>query len=161
MSESLPTSTSANGEAPVVEATGVSVSFPIRQGMFKPKLRLRAVQDVSITIQPRQAYGLVGESGSGKSTTGRALLRLLKIDSGTIRIGGRVVMNFAAPVGAGLRLQARERATQQGRTAIGGQVNGDAGHGQRMRSKTRLWPTLSTFLNPRSGRSRHARATVS
>jgi oligopeptide/dipeptide ABC transporter ATP-binding protein len=95
-STSTPPTPPPNGETPVVEATGVSVSFPIRQGMFKPKLRLRAVQDVSITIQPRQAYGLVGESGSGKSTTGRALLRLLKIDSGTIRIGGRDITTLGS-----------------------------------------------------------------
>jgi oligopeptide/dipeptide ABC transporter ATP-binding protein len=84
------------GEPPVVEASGVSVSFPIRQGMFKPKLKLRAVQDVSITIQPRQTYGLVGESGSGKSTTGRALLRLLPIDSGTIRIDGTDITGLSS-----------------------------------------------------------------
>ena len=77
------------GVTPVVEADGLSVTFPIGQGMFKPKLQLHAVQDVSITINPAQAYGLVGESGSGKSTTGRALLRLLPIDSGTIKISGR------------------------------------------------------------------------
>jgi oligopeptide/dipeptide ABC transporter ATP-binding protein len=77
------------GAVPVVEAQGISVSFPIRQGMFKPKLQLRAVQDVSMTIQPRQTYGLVGESGSGKSTMGRALLRLVKIDSGSIHVDGR------------------------------------------------------------------------
>ena len=77
------------GVTPVVEADDLSVTFPISQGMFKPKLLLHAVQNVSITINPAQAYGLVGESGSGKSTTGRALLRLLPIDSGTIKISGR------------------------------------------------------------------------
>jgi oligopeptide/dipeptide ABC transporter ATP-binding protein len=79
----------AKGEVPIVQAEGLGVTFPIRQGMFKPKLQLHAVQDVSITIQPRQTYGLVGESGSGKSTTGRALLRLVKIDSGKISVEGR------------------------------------------------------------------------
>ena len=72
------------------------MSFPIRQGMFKPKLQLRAVQDVSITIQPHQTYGLVGESGSGKSTTGRALLRLLKIDGGTIRVDGEDITTLSS-----------------------------------------------------------------
>jgi peptide/nickel transport system ATP-binding protein len=91
-----PAPTSTAGEVPVVEAEGVSVSFPIRQGMFKPKLQLRAVQDVSITIRPHQTYGLVGESGSGKSTTGRALLRLLKIDSGTIRVDGTDITGLSS-----------------------------------------------------------------
>jgi oligopeptide/dipeptide ABC transporter ATP-binding protein len=86
---------SNNGGVPVVQAEGVSVTFPISQGLFKPKLKLHAVQDVSITIQPRQTYGLVGESGSGKSTTGRALLRLVKIDSGRIVIDGKDITNLS------------------------------------------------------------------
>jgi oligopeptide/dipeptide ABC transporter ATP-binding protein len=88
------TTVSANGDVPVVHAEGITVTFPIRQGMFKPKLQLHAVQDVSLTIRPRQAYGLVGESGSGKSTTGRALLRLVKIDSGRIQVDGRDITNL-------------------------------------------------------------------
>ncbi|MFV0306709.1 MAG: ABC transporter ATP-binding protein [Desertimonas sp.] len=82
--------TTGNGEVeePVVVAEKLHVTFPIRQGLMKPKLTLRAVQDVDLRIERRQAIGLVGESGSGKSTTGRALLRLLKIDQGRIVIDG-------------------------------------------------------------------------
>ena len=62
----------AGDRTPIIDAVGITVSFPIRQGIFHRPLRLQAVQDVSLSIQPHQTYGLVGESGSGKSTTGRA-----------------------------------------------------------------------------------------
>jgi peptide/nickel transport system ATP-binding protein len=84
----------SGGGTPVIDAEGISVSFPVRQGMFHHALRLHAVQNVTLSIQPHQTYGLVGESGSGKSTTGRALLRLLKIDNGRIRLNGRDITDL-------------------------------------------------------------------
>jgi len=82
------------GTTSVIDAEHVTVSFPVLQGMFQRKLKLYAVRDVSLSIMPHQAYGLVGESGSGKTTIGRALLRLLKIDSGRIRLGGRDITDL-------------------------------------------------------------------
>ncbi|MDO4356426.1 MAG: ATP-binding cassette domain-containing protein [Clostridia bacterium] len=51
--------------------------------------RLRAVDDISFSIQEGETFGLVGESGCGKTTTGRMLVQLLDATSGSIRFDGR------------------------------------------------------------------------
>jgi ATPase components of various ABC-type transport systems, contain duplicated ATPase len=61
---------------------------------------VRAVDDVSLTVAPREVLGLVGESGSGKTTIGRAILGLHRPSAGHIRFEGQDV---AALDGAGLR----------------------------------------------------------
>ena len=48
-----------------------------------------AVDNISLTIQSGQIYGLVGESGSGKSTLARLILALEKPDSGRVEINGQ------------------------------------------------------------------------
>ncbi|MFT3854395.1 MAG: ABC transporter ATP-binding protein [Ilumatobacteraceae bacterium] len=86
----------APGQAEIARADGVNVTFPVRQGTFKRRLRLHAVRDVSFGIRPQQTYGLVGESGSGKSTTGRALLRLVDLDSGSVSVAGQDITGLTS-----------------------------------------------------------------
>ena len=57
--------------------------FNINTGMFSSK-PLKAVDDVSFSIQRGETLGLVGESGCGKTTVGRTLLHLYKPTGGEI-----------------------------------------------------------------------------
>ena len=50
--------------------------------------KTKAVHDVSFDIKKGECFGLVGESGCGKTTTGRSLIRLYKITSGSIYFKG-------------------------------------------------------------------------
>ena len=67
----------------------LTVWFPIRSGAPGRRDRfVKAATDVSLSISPGKTLGLVGESGSGKTTVGKAILRLVPITSGTIRLAG-------------------------------------------------------------------------
>ncbi len=52
---------------------------------------VRAVDDLSIDVQPGDIYGFIGHNGAGKTTTLRAVAGILSFDSGTIRINGRSI----------------------------------------------------------------------
>ncbi len=45
---------------------------------------VKAVDDVSFEVKKGEVFGLVGESGCGKTTTGRSIIRLYDITSGSI-----------------------------------------------------------------------------
>ena len=49
---------------------------------------VKAVDDLSFTVNPGEVYGFLGQNGAGKSTTIRMLLTLIRPDSGTIEIFG-------------------------------------------------------------------------
>ncbi|NKB81113.1 MAG: ATP-binding cassette domain-containing protein [Nitrospirales bacterium] len=73
--------------APLLDVHHLSTSF------FTEKGEVRAVQDVSFTIDPGQTLALVGESGCGKSVTALSIMRLIeapgRIVNGTILFKGQ------------------------------------------------------------------------
>src|SRR3954464_2511772 len=84
-------SVSAKGGGPLLELDGLKVYFPIKSGLILDRHigDIRAVDDVSLTINRGETVGLVGESGCGKSTVGRTILRLYKPTEGRIVFDGK------------------------------------------------------------------------
>jgi peptide/nickel transport system ATP-binding protein len=78
----------ANPTPSPLNVRGLWVRFRAASGLFAPPARQTAVDHVDLDIEPGETLGLVGESGSGKSTLGRAILRLIPAEAGTVRYGG-------------------------------------------------------------------------
>ena len=83
-------------EKNLVEVKGLKEYFPITTGFMKTTM-LKAVDDVSFTIQKGETLGLVGESGCGKTTVGRTLLHLYKPTAGEIYFDGKLVDKKTLP----------------------------------------------------------------
>jgi peptide/nickel transport system ATP-binding protein len=65
--------------APLLEVKGLRVRFPIRSGLLRRGGRFfDAVDDISFTVGEGETLALVGESGCGKTTTGKAIVQLLR-----------------------------------------------------------------------------------
>ncbi|MBN9612896.1 MAG: ABC transporter ATP-binding protein, partial [Actinobacteria bacterium] len=79
-------------KTPLLEVRNLSVSFPQRDGTL-----VRAVRDISYTIDEGEFLGIVGESGSGKSVSSLAVMGLLPNTariSGEIRFQGRQLLTL-------------------------------------------------------------------
>ncbi|HEY8974990.1 MAG TPA: oligopeptide/dipeptide ABC transporter ATP-binding protein [Burkholderiaceae bacterium] len=82
--------------APLLQAEGLSVAFPVRGGLLRREVaRLRAVDRVDVQVAAGEVLGIVGESGCGKTTLGRALVGLIEPDAGTLRVEGRDVSTLS------------------------------------------------------------------
>src|SRR5665213_2811955 len=83
----------------LVEVRGLTKVFPLGESIFGGAAtgEVRAVDDVSLSIEQGETLGLVGESGSGKSTLGRLILRLIEPTSGSIHFDGRELLPVSRP----------------------------------------------------------------
>ena len=82
---------------PILKVRNLVARFPLRGGILNRVTReVHAVENVSFDLWPGETLALVGESGCGKSTTGRALLRLVESQSGTITFNGERIDTLSA-----------------------------------------------------------------
>lgn len=77
----------------ILELRGVKKYFPLQRGIFdsltgREQLYLKAVDDISLSIQRGEVFGLAGESGSGKSTLGRLAVKLHDPSEGEVIFNG-------------------------------------------------------------------------
>jgi ABC-type oligopeptide transport system ATPase subunit len=79
---------------PLVDVQHLTKTFTRGGSLFGAGRSVRAVEDVSFSIETGETFGLVGESGSGKTTTGRCLLRLIEPTSGAVRFKDDDVLAF-------------------------------------------------------------------
>ena len=79
----------------LVEVRQLVKHFRRGQGLLRQPSIVRAVDDISFTIEEGEMFGLVGESGSGKSTTGRCILRLIEPTAGHVLFRGEDVLHFS------------------------------------------------------------------
>jgi oligopeptide transport system ATP-binding protein len=70
--------------AALLEIKNLSKSFSIPTGLLARPLELKALQDITFTVERGETLGIVGESGCGKSTLGRCILQLIPPDQGQV-----------------------------------------------------------------------------
>ncbi len=82
-------STPATTGTTLVDVKGLKVHFPIKGGLLGRTVgNVKAVDGVDLFVRKGETLGLVGESGCGKSTTGRAILQLIKPTEGSVKLNG-------------------------------------------------------------------------
>src|ERR1051326_1118345 len=70
----------------LLDVKDLKVYFPIHGGLLgRTSGYVKAVDGVNLKVKQGETVGLVGESGCGKTTTGRAILQLVKPTGGSVR----------------------------------------------------------------------------
>jgi peptide/nickel transport system ATP-binding protein len=84
----------AASHVPLLEVRDYRVWFPIRAGLLKRTVgHFKAVDGISLALPAGRTLALVGESGCGKTTTGKAIVQLLR---GVAHIEGEARLAGAA-----------------------------------------------------------------
>ena len=78
----------------LLEVQNLKLYYPVkvRQNILRSETRyVKAVDDISFTVNKGETFGLVGESGCGKSTTGKTIVKLLRPTAGDILFEGKSI----------------------------------------------------------------------
>lgn len=81
-------------DAPLLEIRNVKKYYPVRKTGKGTNQTVKAVDQVSLTVNQGEILGLVGESGCGKSTLGKAILRLHEVTDGQILFHGQDITHL-------------------------------------------------------------------
>src|SRR5438552_8304561 len=77
---------------PAIEITNLTKDYDVG---FWRKRKVRALDDLSLTVEGGQIFGFLGANGAGKTTTLKLLMRLIYPTGGTARILGRDINDVA------------------------------------------------------------------
>ncbi|QIG50755.1 ATP-binding cassette domain-containing protein [Nordella sp. HKS 07] len=77
------------GPVDAFDTRDLCVHYPVREGLRRKSLK--AVDGITLNIRAGECLGLVGESGCGKSTFAQAIMGLVSITSGSVRVAGQDV----------------------------------------------------------------------
>jgi oligopeptide transport system ATP-binding protein len=81
----------------LVDVKGLKVHFPIKGGLLgRTVANVKSVDGVDLFVRRGETLGLVGESGCGKTTTGRAILQLIKPTAGSVKLDGTELTTLPA-----------------------------------------------------------------
>ena len=90
----------------LLNVKNLKVHFPIKKGLLSKTVgHVYAVDDVSFTLNEGETLGFVGESGCGKTTTGLAVLRLIKATSGEVFYREKDILHASKSELRGLKKQ--------------------------------------------------------
>ena len=79
----------------IIETNEVTKEFVSKRGFLKRTTSItRALDQVNVTINENEIFGLIGESGSGKTTLGLAILRLIELNQGKINFFGENIYDL-------------------------------------------------------------------
>jgi peptide/nickel transport system ATP-binding protein len=75
----------------LLDLTDVAREYTTRRGLLGSPTKVRAVDGITLSVEPGKTLGIVGESGCGKSTTGRLMLGLERPSEGAVLFEGNTM----------------------------------------------------------------------
>ena len=95
-----------NFTEPIISVDSLKVHYPSTKNIWgKVTSYHKAIDDISFNVYAQETIGIFGESGCGKTTLGRAILQLIKPNSGSIKINGIDIKSQHDAIKKGKELQ--------------------------------------------------------